>query len=201
MSSTPPPAKPPVSTEYRPEKFMRTTGPRDYLVYAMLVVLAAVLLGAAGYYLTRTEAEQKRIVAALRGITGGEENQMRPAKLREPKIADQMEVAPPAPATKPGGGASAGPATTATAGPVSRVLPSEDASRPVPGPGFVQFAEGLRVNSVVQGSPVRAILNGRMVRVGEELNPELAVTLADVDLARKFVLLRDRSGAELRVTY
>jgi hypothetical protein len=186
--------------EFRHEKFTKQAGLRDYLVYLLVAVFLATVIGAAGYYLTRSEAEQKRIVARLRGITGENEPKMKPVKLREPSLEEPAEPAavppPKAEAVAPTGSASA-----YAGGRVSRVLPSEDPQRPAASPEFIRLAEGLKVSGVLQGNPARAMLNGRMFRVGDEIDPGLAVMLAGVDATKKFLLLRDKSGAELRLTY
>ena len=60
MSSQPPSAPPP-SNEFRPEKFTRRSGPRDYLIYGLVAVFLAAVIGAAGYYLSdRGGAEADR---------------------------------------------------------------------------------------------------------------------------------------------
>jgi hypothetical protein len=79
--------------------------------------------------------------------------------------------------------------------------PATPAVAPVPAPRFLRYAEALRVSGVFQGEPARALIDGRVVREGDVLEPGLGVVFHDVDVQTKHLILRDASGAEVRVKY
>ncbi|MBC8009008.1 MAG: hypothetical protein H7067_02800 [Burkholderiales bacterium] len=72
---------------------------------------------------------------------------------------------------------------------------------PVAGARFVRYAEGLSVSGVFQGSPARALVDGRIVRSGDMLEPVQGIKFVGVDSATKHLILQDSSGAQLRVKY
>ena len=80
-----------------------------------------------------------------------------------------------------------------------------DASAPPPPPAanprFVRYAEALRVSGVFQGNPARALVDGRLVRSGDLIEPVLGVTFVGVDAETKHLLLQDTTGAQVRVKY
>lgn len=70
-----------------------------------------------------------------------------------------------------------------------------------PGARFLRYAEGIRVSGVFQGTPARALVDGRLVRQGELLEPTLGIKFAEVDAQAKQLVLEDASGARVRVRY
>jgi hypothetical protein len=91
-------------------------------------------------------------------------------------------------------------------------LPAEDtlAARPVnrppppapqPNVNFRAFVVNMRVNGVFQGTPSRALINGRMVHVGETVDSSLKIVLSDVDPERKLLIFKDASGAVMPRRY
>ena len=72
---------------------------------------------------------------------------------------------------------------------------------PVANPRFVHYAEGLNVSGVFQGSPARALVDGRLIRAGELIEPRLGVSFVGVDAETKHLILQDATGAQLRVKY
>jgi hypothetical protein len=66
---------------------------------------------------------------------------------------------------------------------------------------FRSYANGLMVSGVFQGSPPRALIDGRIVRAGEVIDHTLGVTFVGVDPNSKHLILQDASKAEVRVKY
>ena len=66
---------------------------------------------------------------------------------------------------------------------------------------FVKYAEGLSVSGVFQGSPARALVDGRLIRAGEVIEPRLGVSFVGVDAETKHLILQDTTGAQLRIKY
>jgi hypothetical protein len=72
---------------------------------------------------------------------------------------------------------------------------------PVASAGFIRFSEAMTVSGVFQGTPARALVNGRLARVGDEIEPSLRIKFVGVDAATKHLILEEGSGAQLRVKY
>jgi hypothetical protein len=70
-----------------------------------------------------------------------------------------------------------------------------------PSARFLRYAEGIRVSGVFQGSPARALVDGRIIRQGELLEPALGIRFAEVDAQAKQLVLEDTTGARVRVRY
>lgn len=206
MPSPAPAENTPRPEDFRPENFRTKAGFRDYVIYGVLLTVLLSIVGGAVYYYTRPPAEQAQLKAKFRHMVGKvEPDDPKPFKLKltAPKLEGIMEpeTAPAtaeaqAAAPRPTGGASA----YAGGGPV-KVLASDDPKAPQASSEFMEFATTLKVKGVLQGNPAKAMLNGRLVRVGDVISPELGVTLAGVDSVKKFLLFRDKTGAELRVSY
>ena len=76
-----------------------------------------------------------------------------------------------------------------------------DTSAPEPSPRFVKWAQTLKVTGVFQGTPSRALIEDRLVRQDELIEPVLGVTFHGVDAVRKNVILQEESGAQVRLKY
>lgn len=103
------------------------------------------------------------------------------------------------------------PAAPARPAPAPRVLDSQPAAMTSVAPGlaapvhieamaeaspaFRAFAANAKVNGVFQGSPARAMINGRLVRIGQDVDSALGIVLESVDSEKKQLILKDRSGA------
>lgn len=72
---------------------------------------------------------------------------------------------------------------------------------PLPNSRFVRYAEALVVSGVFQGEPARALVDGRIIRTGDLIEPMLAVTFIGVDTTARQLILEDKSGAQVRVRY
>lgn len=151
------------------------------------------------------DKEQARINAVLDGkeppaeralgnVTPGELQ----AKLRE-KNAALPAPAPVAPAAPPSPPVQAVTAYAGGAQPGVEVGPSAKAAQP--SPKFLRYAEGIRVAGVFQGTPARALIDGRLVREGEVVEPSLGIKFADIDPQAKQLVLEDAAGARVRVRY
>jgi hypothetical protein len=80
-------------------------------------------------------------------------------------------------------------------------LVSPPPAPPAPSPRFVRYAESIRVSGVFQGSPSRALIDGRIVRAGDLLDPALGIKFVAVDADTKHLILEEPSGARMRVKY
>lgn len=177
-----------------------------------LVLLGGALLltlGGFAYFYLGWSVEEAPAVTA-RQVTA----KPAPAPVDVPAPAPAPEAsAPPAPAPSevPSGAAvtpapnapettpvATTPAETASATPPPPPVP---AGPPMPSARFVRFADGMKITGVFQGRPARALINGRVVRVGDEIDPALGISLVGVDTDTKHLLLEDKKGAQVRVKY
>ncbi len=65
----------------------------------------------------------------------------------------------------------------------------------------MRYAEGLNVSGVFQGTPARALVNGRLIREGDVVDPSLGIRFVGVDAETKHLVLEEASGAQVRVKY
>ena len=208
MPSQPLPTPPPRPEDFRPENFKKKSGFRDYLIY--LVVLAGLLGvgGGAYYYYTRSPAEQRELQARLGRAVGKDvaADNAKEGKLKRKELnlggvlEGETEAATPVSERQPVA-RKAEAVSAYGGGGQSVVLPSDDAQRPQARPEFVKFLETLKVSGVLQGSPAKAMLNGRMFRAGVVIDSARGVTFVDVDAVGKFLIFRDQTEAELHLTY
>lgn len=84
---------------------------------------------------------------------------------------------------------------------VEPVAPPPPPPPPAASAAFVRFSEAMTVSGVFQGTPARALVNGRLARVGDEIEPSLRIKFVGVDAATKHLILEEGSGAQLRVKY
>ena len=96
--------------------------------------------------------------------------------------------------TSTGGSAPSAAAPSAAAAPTAPAVP-------VAGARFVRYAEKMSVSGVFQGNPARALVDGRIVRSGDMIEPVLGIKFVGVDSETKHLILQDASGAQLRVKY
>ena len=100
---------------------------------------------------------------------------------------------------------SATPAVTpsVTTADTPPTAPAAPVGPPAPSSRFLRYAEGLgpTVSGVFQGNPARALIGGKVVRVGDEIDPVLGVKFVGLDVSTKHLLFEDRSGAQVRVKY
>ncbi len=130
---------------------------------------------------------------AIGNVTPGELQ----SRLQEKNTALPPAPVPPAPVPPV---ASQGTAIVA-AGPDAAPAPPTEPATPQANPRFVRYAEGIRVSGVYQGSPARALIDGRLIRQGELVEPALGIKFADIDVEAKKIILEDASGARVKVKY
>jgi len=74
-------------------------------------------------------------------------------------------------------------------------------SRPEPGPGFKAFVVNLKINGVFQGENARAMLNGKMYRLGEVVDAKLGIVFLRVEPEDKRIVFEDAKGAIMSRRY
>lgn len=102
--------------------------------------------------------------------------------------------------------AAAEPAKSGTATAMTQVAPNLTATTeleagPQASPAFVAWSVNIKVNGVFQGSPARAMINGRLTRTGETVEPMLGIVFDSVDAERKLLIFRDAIGAKVSRKY
>jgi hypothetical protein len=131
---------------------------------------------------TRRESGQSRIDAAS---VGEDLPEQPPAP--SPAAPNKAVTSTPRPAPRPVTSTTISPGVAATAAQVEAVA---EASAP-----FRSFVANAKVSGVFQGPPTRAMINGRLTRAGEIVDPTLGITFTGVDSPRRLLLFVDRSGA------
>ncbi len=66
---------------------------------------------------------------------------------------------------------------------------------------FKAFVSGAKISGVFQGTPPRALINGRTVRAGELVNKELGVSFESIDVSTKTITFVDEAGARVSRRY
>ena len=133
---------------------------------------------------TRRASGQTRIDAA---VTGDELPEKKP--LFAPAVATKAKT--PASAAAP----TMAPLAPGLAASV-QIEAAGDAS-----PEFRIFVANAKVSGVFQGAPPRAMINGRLTRVGETAEPTLGIVFDGVDAEKKQLSFKDRSGAVISRRY
>ena len=59
---------------------------------------------------------------------------------------------------------------------------------------FKRFVADARITGVFQGTPPRALINGRMIRAGEVVDPASGVVFDSIDAEKKTITFKDRAG-------
>jgi hypothetical protein len=140
----------------------------------------------------------KEVVAARRGneqaridaMAAGEEAPDKRALDTPPPSRFAGQSPPPdAAATSapvPGSGSLIAPGVTAT---TNDVVAAPKASA-----AFKRFVADARITGVFQGTPPRALINGRMIRAGEVVDQTLGVVFDSIDAEKKTITFKDRTG-------
>jgi hypothetical protein len=68
-------------------------------------------------------------------------------------------------------------------------------------PEFRSFVANAKVSGVFQGNPARAMINGRLARTGDMIDPTLGIIFEGVDATKKQLLFKDKSGAVVARKY
>ncbi len=70
-----------------------------------------------------------------------------------------------------------------------------------PTAAFAGWITEVKVNGVFQGQPVRALINGRLIGMGERASVTPDVRLVDADVARRVLVFEEAGGARLEARY
>lgn len=79
--------------------------------------------------------------------------------------------------------------------------PANPGDAPPASADFRGFIANMKVSGVFQGHPGRALINGRMVNVGDPVESRLGIRLVDLDSDRKVLIFEDASGARVPRRY
>ena len=115
-----------------------------------------------------------------------------------PKAPEPVAVAklppPETPAIAPLPAAPGGIEPLATGIPAPK--PVKAPAVPAMTPAFRLWLEAVRINGVAvnPGSAPRVIINGRLVRPGDTIDPAEGIVFESLDLERKLILFRNRAG-------
>ena len=66
---------------------------------------------------------------------------------------------------------------------------------------FKAFVSEAKISGVFQGTPARALINGRTVRAGDLVNKELGVYFESIDVSTKMITFVDEAGARVSRRY
>lgn len=151
------------------------------------------------------DKEQARVDAVLDGKEPSGERavgNVTPGELQL-KLREKNSALPaPAPAEAAAPSPAPVQAVTAYAGGAKPAVEASAAPQaPQPSAKLLRYAEGIHVTGVFQGTPARALIDGRLVREGELVDPALGIKFADVDPQAKQLVLEEGSGARVRVRY
>lgn len=135
--------------------------------------------------------EQSRVDAILDG-----KDPSGPGALRTPLPGELGGRQAPAPAAPSMGRVTASAAIAPGVSVTTEIQASKEAS-----PAFRSFVTEAKVTGVYQGSPPRAFINGRLVRVGQLVEEGLAITFDGIDAENRMLLFIDRSGARVSKRY
>lgn len=66
---------------------------------------------------------------------------------------------------------------------------------------FRTFVANAKISGVFQGTPARAVINGRLARSGETVDATLGIVFDRIDADRRHIVFRDRTGATVTRRY
>lgn len=182
---------------FDPSRYRKKSTRKDYVIYIVVAGVVAAVVAGGFYFFTRSKAEQDRLRAKI-----GMEIKEKPVFELRTSEAETLMKDPPPSEPVPGKFTAQTAASSTYSGASARLIMSKDPSLPAPSPAFIAFAQELKVSAVVQGPPARLMLSGRpAIGAGKVIDEALGVTFAGLDIAQKTILLRDSTGAELRVGY
>ncbi len=113
--------------------------------------------------------------------------------------ADQVERAPAHP-VHPHSKPTMTTATTDLAPGVTITTESVEAETEA-SPAFRSFVADAKISGVFQGTPPRAFINGRLVRLGEVVDSLLGVRFDSIDPKTKNIVFKDSTGATVARRY
>jgi hypothetical protein len=68
-------------------------------------------------------------------------------------------------------------------------------------PDFRAFVANANIGGVFQGTPSRALINGRIIREGQVVDDTLGITFERIDADKKVIYFKDATGAEVSRDY
>lgn len=66
---------------------------------------------------------------------------------------------------------------------------------------FKAFVANGKITGVIGGVPPKVLFNGRMMRAGDIVDPQLGITFDNIDPDRKLIIFKDKSGATVTRKY
>ena len=66
---------------------------------------------------------------------------------------------------------------------------------------FKAFVANGKYNGVIGGDPPKILFNGRTMRAGDIVDPQLGITFDSIDPDRKLIIFKDKSGATVTRKY
>ena len=66
---------------------------------------------------------------------------------------------------------------------------------------FRTFVANASIGGVFQGTPSKAIINGRIVREGQVIDSQLGISFDRIDAVKKTIYFKDATGAEVSKEY
>jgi hypothetical protein len=140
---------------------------------------------------SRRTGEQERVDAMS---NGAEANGQRVLRTPLPgELGGRATTAPAVPSlVKVAATTALAPGVTTT----TEVRASPEASQ-----AFRSFVADAKVSGVYQGSPPRAFINNRLIKVGQLVEEGLAISFEGIDAENRMLLFKDRTGARVSKQY
>ena len=119
------------------------------------------------------------------------------ARIDAASIGEDLPDQPRTPAADSGQPAKAATktaTTTTTIAPNVSATTTMEAAPEATAP-FRSFVANAKVSGVFQGSPARAVINGKLTRAGDVVDPGLGITFDGIDSERRHLVFKDKTGA------
>ena len=180
---SPPPPPPPVAAKPKPAAPLTPSDTLNTLAHAPVNAINKAQDAVAA----RRGSEQSRIDAMAAGQDA----------------PDKRALNTPPPSTLAAGGATkeAAPATKLAATSSARLAPgimatnSDIEAVAEATPAFRTFVANAKITGVIGGTPAKIILNGRLARSGDMIDPGLGISFESIDAEKKLLVFKDKSGA------
>lgn len=72
---------------------------------------------------------------------------------------------------------------------------------PAASTAFQLFVANANIGGVFQGTPARALINGRIIKAGQVVDNQLGIVFERIDADKKVIFFKDASGAEVSKEY
>lgn len=192
-----------------PPSVLAASAQRKKVLRLVLVALVGLLVAAAVIRLAMFKfndpAPSSRVPRPPSAPTGNTVSAPVPAPdsdaLKEPAAEEPVESIQPRPAKpRSKSGVTVTTATTDLAPGVTVTTESVQAEIEA-SQAFRTFVADAKISGVFQGTPPRAFINGRLIRVGETVDPSLGITFESVDPKAKSIVFKDSTGATVARRY